>query len=478
MLKQYDLVVIGTGFASSFFLKKYLEKSSADKKVLILERGQFFPHAARLDQVRGKNVELVGKLEEARKSFVNKNTNKDWPFDVNFGGSSNCWWGCVPRFMPSDFKLKSQFGVGADWPITYDELENYYCEAEAIMSIAGPDNTPYSMSRPYPQPPHQLNTIDKLMQEKYGNQYISQPAARASRNVGKRSVCCTSYVCNLCPIDSKFTIENTLKELYDDPRVTLQYGAKVYSFETVNNAIKKVLFSLDGKDEVVEGEVVALGANSIFNSHILLNAGDSNKFTGSGISEQLGTYAYFYFKDLNNVGGGTSLSANGYMMYDGERRKTMSSCLIENHNEPFIRNEFGKWRHMAKFKFVFEDIPSEENRILLTSDRFIPEIDYKKHTSYVDKAMDNLEKDIDTYFSFLPIERVELDGYFQRTEAHNLSTTRMSENAGNGVVDKNLIHHQFRNLFVLGGSVFPSISAANPSLTISALSLKAADQNF
>ncbi len=478
MLKQYDLVVIGTGFASTFFLKKYLEKSTVSKKVLVLERGQFFSHASRLDQIRGKDFELKNKLEDVKKSFINKNDKKDWPFDVNFGGSSNCWWGCVPRFMPTDFKLKSLYGVGADWPITYEDLESYYSDAEDIMAIAGPEITPFPKSKAYPQPPHQLNTIDKLLQAKYGNQYISQPAARASRNVGKRSACCTSYVCNLCPINSKFTIENTLKEVYDDPRVTIQYGAKVYSLSTEGNSIKKILFSLDGKDQEVEGEVVAMGANSVFNAHILLNSGDKNKFTGLGISEQLGTYAYMYFKDLDNLGGGTSLSANGYMMYDGERRKTMSSCLIENHNEPFIRNEFGKWRHMAKFKFVFEDVPSDENKILLTSDRFVPEIAYKKHTAYVDRAMENLEKDIEKYFSFLPIEKIELDGYFQRTEAHNLSTTRMSKDENSGVVDSNLIHHQYRNLFVLGGSVFPAISAANPSLTISALSLRSADKNF
>jgi len=133
---------------------------------------------------------------------------------------------------------------------------------------------------------------------------------------------------------------------------------------------------------------------------------------------------------------------------------------------------------MSKFKFVFEDVPSDENKILLTSDRFVPEIAYKKHTAYVDRAMENLEKDIEKYFSFLPIEKIELDGYFQRTEAHNLSTTRMSKDENSGVVDSNLIHHQYRNLFVLGGSVFPAISAANPSLTISALSLRSADKNF
>jgi choline dehydrogenase-like flavoprotein len=40
------------------------------------------------------------------------------------------------------------------------------------------------------------------------------------------------------------------------------------------------------------------------------------------------------------------------------------------------------------------------------------------------------------------------------------------------------VHHRWRNLFVLGGGSFPTISPANPTLTLSALSLRAADLYF
>jgi choline dehydrogenase-like flavoprotein len=39
------------------------------------------------------------------------------------------------------------------------------------------------------------------------------------------------------------------------------------------------------------------------------------------------------------------------------------------------------------------------------------------------------------------------------------------------VVDKHLIHHQYRNLFVLGKRQFYHLYPANPTLTLSALSL-------
>src|SRR2546430_13942479 len=53
------------------------------------------------------------------------------------GGSTWAWRGNCPRFIPSDFKLKSLFGVGRDWPLDYDELEPWYCKAEAVLGTLG-----------------------------------------------------------------------------------------------------------------------------------------------------------------------------------------------------------------------------------------------------------------------------------------------------------------------------------------------------
>jgi choline dehydrogenase-like flavoprotein len=43
-------------------------------------------------------------------------------------------------------------------------------------------------------------------------------------------------------------------------------------------------------------------------------------------------------------------------------------------------------------------------------------------------------------------------------------------------VDKDLRHHQYRNLLVLGGSAFPTITPSNPTITLAALSLRAAEK--
>jgi choline dehydrogenase-like flavoprotein len=482
--RKFDLVLVGTGFASSFFLKKYLEKTASNKKVLVLERGRFYAHKDRISTLRGNKPEYYQFLESHENTLINYTLQKPWVFDVNFGGSSNCWWGSTPRFMPNDFKLNTMYGRGQDWPISYQELEKYYGEAEEIMGVAGPSKTPYPRSSAYPLPAHALSTVDKKMQLAYGDNWISQPTARASVSHGNRNACCTNYSCSVCPVNAKFTIENTLINCYQDPRVEVQYGMQALYLEFEKSLAKSVVCASIYSDKTIDfptytfdGEVIALGTNAIFNAHILLNSRDQNPFLGVGLCDQRGFYANMHI-DMDNVGGGTALTAHGYLQYDGDFRKEGASCLIENHNGPFIRNERGKWRKLARFKFVFEDLPQHENRVKASADFFKPIVQFKGHSHYVEAGRNRILTKMLEDFKPLPIEDIFVDDYYQNTESHLLSTVRMGKDISNSVVDKFQKHHRYRNLFVLGGSSFPTVAAANPSLTISALSLMSADQNF
>ena len=58
---------------------------------------------------------------------------------------------------------------------------------------------------------------------------------------------------------------------------------------------------------------------------------------------------------------------------------------------------------------------------------------------------------------------------------HHLGATRMSLKSDDGVVDENLKVHGIENLYIAGGSVFPSSGFANPTLTIIALAIRLSD---
>lgn len=473
--EKYDLILVGTGFASSFFLKKYLERAPESVRVLVLERGGQYTHSMRLKVKRGE-MEQPPEFRFRDWDTYTSTSKKPWAIEPNFGGNSNCWVGCTPRFMPNDFRLKSEYGVAVDWPLQYNDIEDYYYETEEIMSISGPDETPWPKSKPYPLPSHILSSVDRVLNKHYGPLYISQPTARASRPVGNRGGCCASSVCILCPVNAKFTIENTLKYLYEDPRVTLMQHSQVLSLRIENNVAKSALVRQDGKDVEYLGETIALGTNAIFNAHILLNSGDTSYWTGKGISDQVGQFVRMYLSDLDNVGGSNLVSANGYMFYDTPDRKNRAACLVESISNPIIRNERGKWRKIALFKFVFEDLPSEKNYVEKSADMTRPNIVFNGISDYAQRGFDMLKANVDKYFSVLPIERIEYDGYNQDTEYHICGTTRMSTSKEDGVIDANLVHHQYRNVLVLGAGSFPTITPANPTLTLSALSLRAAEK--
>jgi choline dehydrogenase-like flavoprotein len=55
----------------------------------------------------------------------------------SLGGTSLHWLGTCPRMVPNDFRMQTVYGVGVDWPITYEDLQRYYCEAEWELGVAG-----------------------------------------------------------------------------------------------------------------------------------------------------------------------------------------------------------------------------------------------------------------------------------------------------------------------------------------------------
>ncbi len=475
---HYDLIVVGTGFASSFFLKKYLTKAKKNVHVLVLERGYDYPHIERLKAKRGEASDFKQFEEPWEKAINNLSTYKKWPFTTGMGGCSNCWWGCTPRFMPSDFKMKSLYGMEQDWPIDYDDLDQYYEEAENLMSISGPDLTPFPKKGKYPLPAHEFSLVDKILHQTYGSNYISQPTARASRSISGRNRCMTSSTCDTCPVNAKFTIENSNLGVYEDERIELSYGAQVHRLEIANNTVKKVQFIQDGKEKEIGAELIILGANPFFNTNILMNSGDQSKLLGKGVGEQLGMQVLIYLDGMSNVGGSTWVNANGYMLYDGAHRKDYAACLMEVSNAPYyIRLERGKHLNIASIRMLFEDIPLDVNHVNTSANKLVPDVHHVERSAYTLRAVENMKQKMPGILSCLPVEKLEYLPPFPN-EGHIIGGTRMSSLPELGVVDKHMIHHKYRNLFVLGAGAFTTYSASNPTLTLSAMSLFAADKVF
>lgn len=475
MSSNYDVIIIGTGFASSFFLMRYLELAPPDVRVLVLERGNEDTKPWQLAHRRHSSF-------DDEDTFVNETPAKEWYTSPGFGGNSKCWLGGTTRMMPGDFRLRSRYGVGRDWPVSYDDLEKHYCTAEQVMKVSGPADSPMPRSQPFPLPPHRFSDPDALLKQRFPDGWFQMATARASAPTGTRGVCCASGTCNICPVDAKFTVQNGLAHLYRDPRVTLLLRARVDGIETSAGRASGVNFQREGREQRAGADLVVLGASALFNPHILLRSGIEHPLIGRRLHEQMPVYATLDLKGVKAYNGSTILSGLGYLFYEGDHRRDRAACMIETWSLPFtyrpddaLRLERGRWNERLMIGFLFDDLPSEDNSVTVNSrDATLAQVRFNDYSEYAKKAADRLPQMIDKLAEALPVERVFNTG-LGSTAAHIQGTVVMGDDPASSVVDRHLVHHTIRNLLVLGSSAYPTASPAYPTLTVSALSLWAAD---
>ncbi len=485
--KSYDVVVVGTGFSSSFFLMGLLKTLPQSARIIVLESGNWTEHSQRVEAARVVDgAPNGGPVQEAAANTLSQeryrqsgDPHKKWLFTVAFGGGSNCWWSNVPRFLPADFEMKSRFGVGQDWPVSYDDVAPYYDEVEAAMSLAGPSAPwPYPRSTPYAQPQHRFSDADRLLKAAYPDSFFAVPTARARVPTPGRNVCCSNGVCHLCPVNAKFTIQNGLMSVYKDPRVEVLLQAEVIGVETAAGVARGARYVFNGAERTVSADIVALGTNALFNPIILQRSGINHPILGRGLHEQVGLTAEVFLKGVNCFNGSTSVTGHSYLLYkDEERRRQMAACLIETWNVGQLRTERGRWQQVLPVRMVFEVLPEKENYVAF--DPAVPDrplMHYATHSEYTDKAIARAAEDLAKVMAPLPVERIEMRPMIEPSEAHIIGTTPMGNDPATSIVDRDSRHHQFRDLIVLGSGTFPQGGPSNPTLTLSALALRAANR--
>ena len=471
---SYDTVIIGSGFASTFFLYRHLTHLAPNARVLVLERGKLFTHADQIEMGHQSDI-------HAEDTWVDKGKKQNlrWKFNIGFGGGSNCWWGNAVRLHPHDFKLKTRYGVGLDWPLDYDDIEPYYAESEEIMLVSGPTEPMlWHRSTPFPLPPHTLPMTDRLLKEAYPGHHFAAATARPSRDTATRPRCCSNSVCHLCPIDSKFSILNSFMAPFDDPRVDVMLSAEARAIDVQNGVATGVVFRQDGKEQTVKADLVVSGANALFNPTILQRSGINHPMLGRQLHGSYSDYGEVFLDGVDNFQGSSVICGMNYAKYDGDFRRNESSILLETWNRGSLRSEFGKWRQVMPFTIKFEDLPQVESNVRLAHlDDNLPEVTYEDISSYTMKSVKRAKEIVKEILAPLPVESVQwLPTPSTIGGPHIYGTTMMGTDPETNILDAYQIHHQVRNLAVLGSGSFPAGSQSNPTLTICALALRAADK--
>ncbi len=220
---ETDVCILGSGISAAMVAERLSEESTA--KITIIEAGN-----------------AIFNLDDrfkTRKRFLDYGENP-WPNDhipqqtgkgiqsrsMCVGGLGLHWGGTVPRFTPEDFRVKSLYGVGDDWPLDYADLDPFYQEAEERLGVAGTEG-PEELdprSKPYPMPPLPLSyNLEKLREwgEKSGIPYWPNPVSKNSERYRGRGACTRCDTCTICPTGAKYTPDLTYRELLDKGLIEL-----------------------------------------------------------------------------------------------------------------------------------------------------------------------------------------------------------------------------------------------------------------
>lgn len=293
----------------------------------------------------------------------------------SLGGTSLHWLGTTPRHVPNDFQINTKYGVGVDWPISYDDLQPYYCKAEWSIGVAAnkedqemlgirfPEDYDYPMERIPPSYSDQV--IDKatsrprrLTVDLAGKSYDVKVTslAQARNSIPRRGYKPVGAVGNpemglrcegnascipICPVQAKYTGLKTLAAL--DPNYVTIWTQTVAS---------KLLVGLDGRIDGVEvirydneggpaqpactlkAKLYVLAGHAIENAKLLLasNAANSSNQVGRNLMDHPFFYTWALAPKSMGSFRGPGQTSGIESLRDGEFRKHFAAFRIDLGN--------------------------------------------------------------------------------------------------------------------------------------------------
>lgn len=564
MAHKYDVVIIGSGVAGALCAWKLSQLGNYH--ILILEAGDNgVTHAQRI--IFQNNMDAQGnrgdmfapynnlesrifapapencqlELEEQRgkpgipaKELYYDYGNTKHAFKAGYnrmvGGSTWSWRGNCPRYLSNDFKLKSLFGVGRDWPFDYNELEPWYCDAELELGVSGNHKELDGLfgayrSRPFPMPGIPLTYSDEQIKKRIDGvkvlktkvRVVTTPQARNSAFFDGRPACEGESNCiPLCPIGAKYDATTHLRRLLQNPQIHLRTAAVVTKIEKGAGGRVKEVEYIDWrakKTRTVRGAVVVLAAHAIETPKILLmssNLANSSGQVGRNLMDHVQFELIASFPEPLYPFRGTQSVTGIEDFRDGDFRKERSGFRMTIGNDGWGRTgapasvidrllkkgtlgsalpgEIEKEiTRMVRLSFSTEMLPEFNNQIDPSPKKDalgVPRPRFKFDIgSYVEKALEHglkvsteLFKVMEAEISPLakPLHNQDTGRMNWNTAAHIMGTCIMGDDPKDSVVNRWGRAHDVSNLWIVGSSVFPTSATSNPTLTLAALALRTA----
>ncbi len=512
-----DVCIIGGGITGAMMAAKLADDTGSD--IRVLEAGSTF---FGLDQ-----------RFEYRQRALDYGEN-GWPGDtvpgqvgegvisrtMALGGSALHWGGTVPRFSREDFRVRSLYGVGYDWPIELDDLEPFYCEAERRMGVAGEVGSVGEdpRSEPYPMPPHPLNPNLRAYRDwaaKADIPFWTTPSAKNTEPYDGRSVCQRCDTCIICPTGAKYSPDFTFRALLQRGAIAIDTRTLVRRLEadpSSGRIVRATAVNRDSGEEITyEADLFVLAAGYAWSSHLLLLSADGEYPDGLANSSGL---VGRHMAGHRPVTAMVEVPVKIYPGINGYNTLVTRKYMRLPDNEPYVRHDlrifestFGKqprlrdddgnlllgdailadWRARtqtgaARVRAYYDVIPSRDSRLSLdptNRNAFgdpMPRIQMIDHDDTV-ALTDTTHEKIHAIFDAMVAKG---GGSIQATSVgryldHPCGGCRMSADPETGVTDPWGRAWDHENLWIAGAPTCVSAGCANGTNTFVALTLRSAD---
>ena len=517
---ESDICIIGSGISAAMVAAQLAGERRAS--IIVIEAGDDQPQVKDWAANRKRWMDY-GSTPWPNDHVEGLDANGIQSRSMCVGGMAMHWGGVTPRFAPEDFKTKSLCGVGYDWPLSYEELEPHYYEAEALMGVSG-EQGPREMdprANPFPMPPlpltYNLGILKKWVNDA-GVSMWSQPSAKTSQPYHGRGACCRNDTCfPICPVSAKYSPDQTWNPLRAKKQVVMHTRTVVRRLivdERSNRIVAAVAVERDRPGQEVEfrAKTFVVAAGYAWSAHLLLNS-RSARFP-NGVANRAGLVGK-YLTGHRNVQAFIDLPLTLYPGINEQHslvtkqfmRKPLGEKYLRHDlrvwesavgREPRLKDESGKpllgdalladWRSRlktstARVRSYYDIIPARDSELTLDAAKKTPWGDPAPHLAFKDDSVSRdlrgySEDSIRALFGRLAqagngkIIRTSVDNF----QDHPAGGCRMGADASTGVVDSHGRAFDHENLFVVGAPTAVSGSCANGTLTFCALALRSAEE--
>jgi choline dehydrogenase-like flavoprotein len=512
-LNHYDVIIIGTG-AGGGTLAYHLAPSG--KKILILERGDYVPREK--DNWDPQAVNLDGKYN-TKESWRDKD-GKDLHPHTNYyvGGNTKFYGAALFRLRKEDFgELRHKGGISPAWPISYDELEPYYTQAEHLYQVhgnRGEDPTEPAASAPYRFPavshePRIQQLADDFARSGLKPFHVPVGVMLNEKNP-RQSRCIRCSTCDgfPCLVSAKSDAQVVcIDEAVKYPNVTLFTQSLVKRLETdaSGREVKGVVVERNGSQETYSADMVVVSCGAINSAALLLRS--ANDRHPRGLANNSNIVGRHYMGHTNSVLMAISkcpnptifqktLAVNDFYFGSKDWEYPMGhisfvgklDAITLRAGAPAIAPGFTlelMAKHSLDFWLTSEDLPDPNNRVTIDRDGKIVlsyspnnleaherlQAKLKAAMKQTNCAMHGHDCHQGLFSRSLYVgQRIPLAGV-----AHQNGTIRFGNDPKTSALDPNCKAHDVDNLYVVDGSFFPSSAAVNPALTIMANALRVGD---